>query len=330
MPVDRIRSYTKLLERHNLRHFVIWQGQRLAQTPEFANFRKRYAVRWSLINKVIGALEDLCLQRRITLALVDGNSVNELADQDFTRLKIGDMLKCIHNLDATVEDPSADSLFKRTKSKNVHLMKDVMAMAIQALFRGRAARRRQVDLKYHTTAVIVIQCHYRRRKARRFVLKGLLALREKRQKQWAELVERLHADLLDEPRVEIHVASLNYGETARLMRPRYQLEQAQHLARVLRAVDDDVHVVYVSPLWNFPRTSSTTTAACCRWARREVATPPRRRANHELDGARGIRLARPVTTSCRAARLQSSYLNYQIDSRRPRPWPKYVCARRPA
>ena len=76
--VDRIRSYTKLLERHNLRHFVIWQGQRLAQTPEFANFRKRYAVRWSLINKVIGALEDLCLQRRITLALVDGNSVNEL------------------------------------------------------------------------------------------------------------------------------------------------------------------------------------------------------------------------------------------------------------
>ena len=121
-------------------------------------------------------------------------------------------------------------------------------MAIQALFRGRAARRRQVDLKYHTTAVIVIQCHFRRRKARKRVLKGLLALREKRQKQWGDLVERLHADLLDEPRVEIHVASLNYGETARLMRPRYQLEQAQHLARVLRAVDDDVHVVYVSPM----------------------------------------------------------------------------------
>ena len=186
-----------------------------------------------------------------------------------------------------------------------------------------------MDLKYHTTAVIVIQCHYRRRKARRFVLKGLLALRERRSKQWAELVERLHADLLDEPRVEIHVASLNYGETARLMRPRYQLEQAQHLARVLRAVDDNVHVVYVSPM-ELPRTSSTTTAAYCRWARPGVATPPRRRANHELDGARGIPSARRVTTFCRAARSRSSSLNYQTDSRPPRPWPKYVCARRPA
>ena len=143
----------------------------------------------------IGALEDLCLQRRITLALVDGNSVNELADQDLTRLKIGDMLKCIHNLDAIPEDPSADSLFKRTKSKNVHLMKDVMAMAIQSFVpRAGVARRRQVDLfKYHTTAVIVIQCHYRRRK-RRFVLKRFIGVEGGKTKQWTELVERLHAD----------------------------------------------------------------------------------------------------------------------------------------
>ena len=68
---------------------------------------------------------------------------------------------------------------------------------------------------------------------------------------------------------------LNYGETARPARLRQQLEQAQHLARVLRAVDDDVHVVYVSP-WNSPRTSSTTTAAYYRWARLGVAPAGRR------------------------------------------------------
>ena len=37
-----------------------------------------------------------------------------------------------------------------------------------------------------------------------------------------------------------------------------------------------------------------------------------------------------VTTFCRAAPLQWWYLNYQTDSRPPRHWPKYVCARRPA
>ena len=57
----------------------------------------------------------------------------------------------------------------------------------------------------------------------------------------ATLLKGSTRDLLDEPRVEIHVASLNYGETARLMRPRYRpREQAQHLARVLLAVDDNV------------------------------------------------------------------------------------------
>ena len=77
-------------------------------------------------------------------------------------------------------------LFKRTKSKNVHLMKDVMAMAIQALFRGRAARR-QVDLKYHTTAVIVIQCHYR--DGRLDVSWRFIQLREKRRSSGPTLLK---------------------------------------------------------------------------------------------------------------------------------------------
>ena len=42
--VEPCRRYTKLLEKHNLRHFVIWQGQRLSSTPEFAAFRRRYRV----------------------------------------------------------------------------------------------------------------------------------------------------------------------------------------------------------------------------------------------------------------------------------------------
>lgn len=244
--VDRIRTYTKMLETHNLRHFVIWQGRRLEQTPEFAKFRKRYAVRWTQINQVVGALEDLCLQRRIMLALVDGNSINELADQDLTRLKVGDLLKCIHNLDATVDVPNG--LFKRSTSRDAHLVKDVMAMRIQALCRGRSCRTRQVEVQYYATSAICLQAHFRRRRAYAFVLRGLLELRKRRAEKWDVLKERLTADILDGPRVEIHVASLNYGETARLARPRFRLEQAQHLARVLRAVDSNTHVVYVSPI----------------------------------------------------------------------------------
>ena len=80
--VNRIRTYTNLLQQHSLHHFIIWKGKRLHATPEFGAFRRRYAVRWSGISHIVGLLEDLCLQKAVTLALVDGAAVDALAKCD--------------------------------------------------------------------------------------------------------------------------------------------------------------------------------------------------------------------------------------------------------
>ncbi|KAH8056253.1 hypothetical protein JL722_7556 [Aureococcus anophagefferens] len=97
--VNRIRTYTNLLQQHSLHHFIIWKGKRLHATPEFGAFRRRYAVRWSGISHIVGLLEDLCLQKAVTLALVDGAAVDALAKCDLARLKVADLRACVHNMD---------------------------------------------------------------------------------------------------------------------------------------------------------------------------------------------------------------------------------------
>lgn len=191
-------------------------------------------------------MEDLCLQRRVALALVDGAAVDALSRNDAARIKVGDLLKCVHDMDAT-EDPARLDVFRPTRAEAP--TEHAASAIIQALYRGATTRDALLKKRRVDGAAVRVQACARRRAARAAVLGGLALLRETKNAKWADLEDRLRINSAKKgvPRVEIHVPSLSLAEPVRLARPRFALEQAYQVARLLAAADDDVHVVYVSP-----------------------------------------------------------------------------------
>lgn len=247
--VKRIQNYTKLLNQQSLHHFIIWKGKRVSSTPEFVSFRRRYAVRWSNINYIIGLLEDLCLKHTVPLALVDGSLVDALAKCDLHCLKIADLQACIHNIDnlQSLELP-AESV-DQTRERDEHIKSVTI---IQAAVRRALAQKLVRYLLARTSATIKIQSTLRRHSAQRIVLGGLAKLRAARDVKWKELNSRLRANASSlasgKARVEIHLPSIGYTEHVRLQLPSFAAAQALQVARLCAAADPAVHVVYVSPV----------------------------------------------------------------------------------
>ncbi|KAJ8602198.1 hypothetical protein CTAYLR_003604 [Chrysophaeum taylorii] len=246
--VKRIRNYTKLLGQQSLHHFIIWKGKRLSSTPEFAAFRRRYAIHWSNVNQIIGLLEDLCLKNGIPLALVDGSIVNALSKCDLHCLKLADLQSCVHNIDNldSLELPATSVARSREPEEPTR-----SAVVIQAAVRRALARITVRGIAQGLGAAIRLQSSWRRFAAERAVLKGLAALRAARDIAWQELRARLRAHATSfapgKSRVEIHVPSVGFTERARLRTPHFAATQAIQVARLCLAVDPAVHVVYVSP-----------------------------------------------------------------------------------
>lgn len=243
----RICNYTQLLSQLSLHHFIIWKGKRLSGTPEFAAFRRRYAVRWSRIDHIISLLEDVCLKNTVPLALVDGAIVDALAKCDTHCLKLADLQSCLHNIDNlnSLEAP-AESI-SRERDEPVK-----SALIIQSAVRRSLARAAATRLGRRLDASIKVQSTVRRVLARRAVLHGLFELRADRDLRWQALVERLveHSPRLEpgNARAEIHVPSLSFTEQTRLRMADLATEQALQVARLCAAVDPAVHVAYVSPV----------------------------------------------------------------------------------
>jgi len=247
--VNRIRTYTNLLQQHSLHHFIIWKGKRLHATPEFGAFRRRYAVRWSGISHIVGLLEDLCLQKAVTLALVDGAAVDALAKCDLARLKVADLRACVHNMDHV---DGGEDIFKPSSSTTKHRDRSKAATLIQTVARRVVARKRFLSHRVRRDAAVSIQSQARRKLAVATVLDGIARLRSERATHWDALSARLRRDAAHlapgAERVEIHVPSLGHSEHVRLDAPRFQLSQAMQIARLCAAADPNTHVVYVSPV----------------------------------------------------------------------------------
>ena len=247
--VNRIRTYTNLLQQHSLHHFIIWKGKRLHATPEFGAFRRRYAVRWSGISHIVGLLEDLCLQKAVTLALVDGAAVDALAKCDLARLKVADLRACVHNMDHV---DGGEDIFKPSQSATKHRDRSKAATLIQTVARRVVARKRFLSHRVRRDAAVSIQSQARRKLAVATVLDGIARLRSERATHWDALSARLRRDAAHlapgAERVEIHVPSLGHSEHVRLDAPRFQLSQAMQIARLCAAADPNTHVVYVSPV----------------------------------------------------------------------------------
>ncbi|KAH8092031.1 hypothetical protein JL720_5608 [Aureococcus anophagefferens] len=231
---------------HSLHHFIIWKGKRLHATPEFGAFGAAMIAGRHL--HIVGLLEDLCLQKAVTLALVDGAAVDALAKCDLARLKVADLRARVHNMDHV----GGEDIFKPSSSTTKHRDRSKAATLIQTVARRVVARKRFLSHRVRRDAAVSIQSQARRKLAVATVLDGIARLRSERATHWDALSARLRRDAAHlapgAERVEIHVPSLGHSEHVRLDAPRFQLSQAMQIARLCAAADPNTHVVYVSPV----------------------------------------------------------------------------------
>ena len=243
MRAKRIQRYAKLLEAAPLYSFVIWKGKRHG----IDGFRKRYAIRWKAIDRIIGMLEDFCLSEAIPLAVIEGTTVDALARCDVARCKIADLLKCITSVETLDDD-----VVKPPKKRKSRIFSERRAVTtIAALIRGVLARRWVTAKRTFDGAALRLQLFVRKSLASRKIFFLIQQRRHDRDRRWASLVDHLKENAASlgpgMDRVEIHLPSLGFAEQMRLGDD-FLTTQALQIARLCAARDPSVHVVYVSPM----------------------------------------------------------------------------------
>lgn len=231
--------------------FVIWKGKRLSSSDEFKAFRARVAVRWNDVERIVRLLEDMCLKNKVSFAIVDGNLVDALSKCARQCLKIGDLQACVlHH-----EDYESAAMDSAAPAETACLRDVDDATIIQTMVRGALARHEYATCALRLKASIMIQKQARRRAATRYIFECLLPqARAQKDERWLRLKERMRLSSRslfssDKARIEIHIPSIGLSEQCRLSTQQsFATLQAYQIARLCAAVDQSVHIVYVSPI----------------------------------------------------------------------------------
>ena len=272
-------SLANFTEKYGPSQFIIYRGSLLSSTPEFQNYRSSYSRNWNAIAAVIRELEEFLRAEQVTLAIIDGIRVSEIASTNPTAgVFKEDLIACISNIDEI--RMSSSFFFDRETSGQ---LQNRAAVKIQATTRKFIAVKRYKMRLLRNFCAVLIQCHVRRMIAVHSTRGRLLEAKSSLDLRWGNNVEKLKISWTkatttdmssssftigltrgnqsnigtmtskspmtkNQIRLLIYIPSISSAECIRLFTDRFRAIQNMHIACLYQLVDPHVQVVYVSPV----------------------------------------------------------------------------------
>ncbi|CAM9216989.1 unnamed protein product, partial [Discosporangium mesarthrocarpum] len=243
--VTHIRDYLDLLDEYSLHHFVIWQGKVIDETPEFLSLKRTNQAIWNSLSRCVAMLEGVMSQNGVPLAIIDGKQLAELATFDLERIEEEDLCSCIANLEQV-----------RPLLRHMGVISKYRSQAHQAAFTIQSACRmflqrcRYLQVKLHHCAAVQLQRIFRGHTCRRDVAVIFAQRQHDLESRWDGLQRSLRNgwdSWRGGERVIVHIPSLAVCEYARMGDDGFPLRQNLQVSRICSLMDQQVHVIYVSP-----------------------------------------------------------------------------------
>ena len=144
-----------MIDEYSLHKFIIRNGITIDNTPEFISYKRTFSTRWGEIMKIIKILEKKFSQFPVPFALIDGKKVSEIALDEFTKLKISDLLTCVINQEQVQNYLTLPS--RMFKGKNG---KEVATLCIQKNYKMFKARSEFKKIIFFKKCAKVINTQY--------------------------------------------------------------------------------------------------------------------------------------------------------------------------
>ncbi|GLI64066.1 hypothetical protein VaNZ11_007230 [Volvox africanus] len=227
------RPFESLMDTFSLHEVMIRKGAVIRDTPEFESYQRTFAAVWPVVEGLLQHLAALCSQYAVPLAVVNGKSLADLAEQVATagyQPAMEDLLVCLTNIQevaALLKQPGRRFLGPAGR--------EAAAQIIQAHYRGHLARRKD---SVRGQASLKIQHAWRTSRLRKQLRDRMRLARLERDMRFTELRDQLEHQwplMRRNSHVVIHVPNLlpppiaAPGESGPPRRPEPHLIQAMLL-----------------------------------------------------------------------------------------------------
>ncbi|XP_054892820.1 IQ motif-containing protein H isoform X2 [Poeciliopsis prolifica] len=230
--------------------FTIIKGQIDPMAKDFICFKERFSWCWSSMVEVLEDLTKLLREFAVPLAKVDGEHLIELfPTSDYVSRKTlsnATLFSLLENKGEVLELVSRPGQRYRGEGG-----RDVAATRIQTWWRGYLMRTSY--LRYHRCkkAVDVISLSWLLHYQRCQIKKTLQAKRFRQLENYRSRAEHLAANwkhIQSSKRTIIHIPSLGFSQIWRLSTRKYNILQNIQITRLCDIRDENVEVIYISPL----------------------------------------------------------------------------------
>ncbi|GLC34485.1 hypothetical protein PLESTB_001256000 [Pleodorina starrii] len=200
------RPFESLMDSFSLHEVMIRKGAVLRDTPEFESYQRTFAPLWRVLEALLLHLAALCAQYAVPLAVVNGRSLADLAQQVAGagyQPAMEDLLVCLSNIQevaALLRQPGRRFLGPGGR--------DAAALLIQAQYRGHLARRKD---SVRGQASLKIQHAWRNSRLRKQLRERMRLARLERDMRFAELRDQLEQQwpaMRRNAHVVVHVPNL--------------------------------------------------------------------------------------------------------------------------
>lgn len=265
-------------KKHRPFHFMIYRHTTLSSTEEFKKFRISHLADWVAISGIIRELEDYLRAEGVTLAVIDGDRVQEISKSySLTGVFQEDLISCIISIRSELLVPisneggqqrplsedRAASVIQRVTRRNINsrrcsykILQNKMAILIQSLVRRLLAdhrvnlmmneARKNVEDRW-TSNVEKLKSSWRRTKLSDFSPSS--SHPHDRDNDMILPGDKANGQQLNIPaRLLICIPSTSSTERTRLLTDRHQAIQNMHIACMYQLADPNVHILYISPI----------------------------------------------------------------------------------
>jgi hypothetical protein len=91
-----IRDYDQLLDAYSLHQIIIRKGKTVTTTPEYQSFKRKYSYMWGHVQSILYLLEQAMTRYSVKKAIVNGQRLAALAEDDSREPTQKDLLMCLN------------------------------------------------------------------------------------------------------------------------------------------------------------------------------------------------------------------------------------------
>ncbi|XP_063710356.1 IQ domain-containing protein H-like isoform X2 [Symsagittifera roscoffensis] len=228
--------------------FAIQLGKSKTSSPEYGAFKQHYCLNWGSIIRTLGDLEALLSKFKITVALVNGDKLADLAMKYEleTSPSRDELLSVVVNLDTVMNEMNTPGQrFKTSQGKHQ------AATLIQSMWRMHVKRSAYLHYRKQKWAAGMIAISWimnaKLSKIRKQLVntnRSLIDSYRLRMKLLSSTWDEMKAN----QRIIIHIPSLGHSARVRYTLEDMALEQSRQMGRLCDLADPNVKIIYISPV----------------------------------------------------------------------------------